>query len=313
MRRSTVRKFGIIHKVRLSLVDIRNIGGSIMIIRSLENIDMQEFTTCFNEAFSDYVIPFHASAEYLSSRFNGAGVNDQLSFGAFGRDNKLVAFIMHGIHEKQGEKIAFNVGTGVIPEYRGRRLVGEIYHQAIPSLKADNVKQVMLEVIQMNEKAIKAYRNIGFEIKRELICFKGSIEIKDHSFRENIEIRTTTTDQFDWDSVTNLWNYEPSWEQSIHAILRNPHLYEVYLIGEEDHLHGYAVVNSTTGSILQFGVREEFREQGIGATLFRKIGEKHSKVSILNIDKRDTKTIHFLKRRGLDVMIEQYEMAMELK
>lgn len=64
---------------------------------------------------------------------------------------------MHGIDEKNGEKVAFNLCTRVIPSFRGKRLVGQIYDHAIPILKKHNVQKCLFEVIQTNEKAIRAY------------------------------------------------------------------------------------------------------------------------------------------------------------
>ncbi|MFD0713175.1 GNAT family N-acetyltransferase [Paenibacillus sp. GCM10027626] len=282
-----------------------------MIIKSLEDIKLQKFATCFNEAFSDYIIPFHVSADYLADKFAGAGVNYHLSFGAFDQD-KQIAFIMHGIGDRNGEKTAYNSATGVVPLYRGRRLVGQIYHHAFPILKEHHVQKCLLEVIQTNEKAIKAYSALGFQIKRELVCLKGCVDLNlpaDHRHESIIVVRP---DEFDWKSAHSYWNFEPSWEQSVHAILRNPHLYDVITIREDNKVYGYAVVKSANGAVLQFGVLHEKRNQGYGYSLFQWIGKRHSTVTVNNVDKRDAESIRFLGRIGLNVYIEQYEMEKAL-
>jgi hypothetical protein len=79
----------------------------------------------FNDAFSDYIIKFTATEEYLKTRWEAAGVNFDLSFGAF-KNNKLNGFIIHGIDKQNGINTAFNVATGVISEHRGKRIVKEI-------------------------------------------------------------------------------------------------------------------------------------------------------------------------------------------
>ena len=79
----------------------------------------------FNDAFSDYIIKFTATEEYLKTRWEAAAVNFDLSFGAF-KNNKLIGFIIHGIDKQNGINTAFNVATGVIPEHRGKRIVKEI-------------------------------------------------------------------------------------------------------------------------------------------------------------------------------------------
>lgn len=108
------------------------------------------------------------------------------------------------------------------------------------------------------------------------------------------------------------WNFEPSWEQSIPAILRSSKLYDVVTIREKNIIYGYAVINSAKGAILQFGILKEKRNQGYGHSLFRWIGKRHSVISVNNIDKRDIESIRFLKKIGLEVSIEQYEMEKSL-
>ena len=282
-----------------------------MLIKNVEDLVLEEFTTCFNEAFSDYVIPFQVSLEQLADKFAGAGVIYQLSFGAFDQD-KQVAFVMHGIGDHNGKRTAFNTGTGVVPLYRGRRLVEQIYRHAIPILKKHHIQKCLLEVIQTNDKAIKAYTAIGFQIHRELVCFKGRIDVTlpdDHSFTS---IATVRLEEFDWTSVHSYWNFEPSWEQSVHAILRNPHLYDVVTIREENKICGYAVIKSANGAVLQFGVLQEKRNQGFGRSLFHWIGKRYPTITVNNVDKRDRNCIRFLQEVGLDIYIEQYEMQKEL-
>lgn len=257
-----------------------------LIIKSLENINLHEFTTCFNDAFSDYTIPFKVTPDYLTERFTGAGIQYNLSFGAFSQD-KQVAFIMHAVGKDNGKKTAFDICTGVIPEFRGNRLVAEIYNYAIPILKEQNVQKTLLEVIQTNEKAIKAYSNLGFKIKRELSCFKGKIDLKPTFVHNDICINKVSPDKFNWNMVPSFWDFTPSWEQSVQAILRNSHLYEVITIGKQDAIYGYAVMNSKQGSVLQFGILKEKRNQGFGYSLFQWIGMQHSLISINNVDKQD--------------------------
>ncbi|MNO54804.1 putative acetyltransferase [compost metagenome] len=282
-----------------------------MLIKNVEDLALEEFTTCFNEAFSDYVIPFRVTPAHLADKFAGAGVNYQMSFGAFDHD-KQVAFVMHGIGDRNGERTAYNTGTGVIPLYRGRRIVEQIYRHAFPILKEHHIQKCLLEVIQTNDKAIKVYNALGFQIHRELVCFKGHIDVNLPADHRQPSITMVRLEEFDWTSVHAYWDFEPSWEQSAHAILRNPHLYDVVTIREDNMICGYAVIKSANGAVLQFGVLREKRNQGFGRSLFHWIGKRHANITIINVDKRDKNSIRFLQGIGLDAYIEQYEMEKDL-
>ncbi|WP_160319708.1 hypothetical protein [Paenibacillus xylanivorans] len=40
-----------------------------MLIKNVEDFELQEFTTCFNEALSDNEIPVQVSPEFLADKF----------------------------------------------------------------------------------------------------------------------------------------------------------------------------------------------------------------------------------------------------
>ncbi|TSB45486.1 GNAT family N-acetyltransferase [Alkalicoccobacillus porphyridii] len=276
-----------------------------MKIKNLANIDLMELTECFNAAFADYSIPMQMTPSQLQDRFYAGGISYDLSFGAFDSDDRLVAFVMHCTDHPEQPTTVFNVGTGVIPSYRGQRLVPRIYTFAAPHLKETGIKTKMLEVIQTNTKAIKAYQSAGFRIEKELTCLKG--KIKSVSKKEASIIYASGRA---YQTLNNslFWNYLPAWENSTPCILRNVEAYTFYFVQDPEDVCGYAVVHSTTGVIKQFGVLPEKRGKGFGQALFHSIGQDHDEVKILNIDQRDTSTLAFLEKNGLTPFVTQYEM-----
>ena len=193
-----------------------------MKITSLTSTKLSEITKSFNAAFSDYIIQFTATEEYLQNRWEAAGVNYDLSFGAF-IDEKLVGFIIHGIDNWNGLKTAFNVGTGVIPEQRGKKIVKKLYNYAIPILKSHGIEQCRLEVIQNNEKAVKAYQSIGFKEERELLGFTYKCNHLQYERYPVSQIQLKIKNDIrniDWNILKSFWDFEPSWENSISCLMR---------------------------------------------------------------------------------------------
>ena len=47
----------------------------------------------------------------------------------------MVGFILHALDKRNNKLTAFNTGTGVISEYRGKRIVNSIYTHALKCLK----------------------------------------------------------------------------------------------------------------------------------------------------------------------------------
>ncbi|MHA2306550.1 MAG: GNAT family N-acetyltransferase [Candidatus Hodarchaeales archaeon] len=286
-----------------------------MIIKDLGSIELSIITESFNEAFADYIMQFTATEEYLRNRWMGAGVDYNLSFGAFIND-KLVGFIIHGIDKYKGVNTAFNVGTGVIPIHRGNRIIKKIYDHAIPILKNNGIELCGLEVIQENDKAIKAYKSVGFREKQELISFTFDLDSipdqaeSDAKFHHKIEKNIKNVD---WDLVKTFWDFEPSWENSSSSLLRNPDQYEfIGIYKEDDELLGYAIIIPKTGYIPQFAIAKNKRGKGYAKGLFKNLTQISKKLAIINVDGHSSETLNFLKAYGFKVLISQFEMEKNL-
>ena len=140
-----------------------------MEIRPLTETPLETTVECLTRAFSDYFVQMPADPIYWRKRWKGARVDYRASFGAFEKE-QLVGFMIHGLDFRNGLYTAFNTGTGVVPAFRGQRLVGKMYETALPQLENRGIRACSLEVIQENEKAVKAYQKVGFSIVRELKC-----------------------------------------------------------------------------------------------------------------------------------------------
>ena len=280
-------------------------------IKNLTYVSLSEMTTVFNEAFADYIMKFTATEEYLENRWDAAGVDFSLSFGVFSGD-QLVGFIIHAIGEWNGKLTAFNVGTGVVPKFRGQRLVKKLYEHANPLLIKNNIKQCRLEVIQGNEKAIKAYQSVGFIIERDLICYNLKLENNKDNNRTFTNIfRMNSLNEVIWDELENYWEFLPSWENSNICLKRNKGL-EFVKLQDKGKIVAYAIINPVRGNIAQFGVLKEERRKGYGKKLFRYLKSLSNQLVILNIDSKAHETIEFLERRGFKKLISQHEMQMGL-
>ena len=86
-----------------------------MKITTLETSNIEDILSVFNSSFSDYSIPLQLNISQLKSKIEVDHVDLSLSVGAF-ENEKLVGFVLHGTSILNGEKVAYNGGTGVIPE-----------------------------------------------------------------------------------------------------------------------------------------------------------------------------------------------------
>ena len=92
--------------------------------KSLENTSYEQLAECFRLAFSDYYFPMQLSPQQLQAHLEQSGVDLGLSYGAFA-DETIVGFIFNASSLYNGQKAAFDVGTAVVPQHRGKG----VFHQ----------------------------------------------------------------------------------------------------------------------------------------------------------------------------------------
>jgi ribosomal protein S18 acetylase RimI-like enzyme len=277
-----------------------------MEFRNLADLNITDLLSVFNLSFSDYVVPFHLTLEQLKSKINAEKIDMNLSVGAFQSD-QIVGFILQAEKVEDGKRMIYNAGTGVIPDYRGQGLVRKMYDYIIPMLRDRKTDILTLEVIEGNEPAIRAYTNLGFKISRKLLCFKGTIKASEKYAEIQIQQMNTTQ----WGIFKSFWDIEPSWQSSV--IVLDQMRDDLVILGayEMDKLAGYAIFNPATGKVYQVAVDKKQRRKGIGAKLFKVIGEmSEGPVTVINnVDDSSESTPHFLSRMGLENWVSQFEMT----
>lgn len=279
-----------------------------MEIKSLQNTEINELVTVFNQSFSDYIVPFKITKEQLKNKIKSDNIKLGFSVGAF-ENNQLVGFILLGFDFINGNKGAYNAGTGVIPEKRGNKLTLKLMEHIIPKLKEQNMTNVKLEVITENEIAFKTYKKMGFEIIRELNCYKGQIKSEIDSKFKILPLKN-----YDWELLKLFWDWDPTWQNSISSAENIKDLNIAIGAFDSNLLIGYLIYNPNSNRIQQFAVKKEYRNQGVGKQLFQYISrENKNKFSIINIETNSLNTNAFLLNLGLVVYIKQYEMELSIQ
>jgi ribosomal protein S18 acetylase RimI-like enzyme len=275
-----------------------------MEFKTLANVELDELLAVFNLSFSDYIVPFHLTKEILAAKIVAEKLDMNISVGAF-EEGKLVGFILQSEKLENGQKVIYNGGTGVVPESRGKGLVRRMYDFIIPALKEKKAEVLLLEVIEGNSTAIRAYENLGFTIVRKLLCFKGNIKSEEDSSAITIK----EMKDFKWENLRSFWDIEPSWQGSVHVLNPMPEHYQALGAYSAENLVGYIIYNPGARRILQIAVHKDYRKQGIGSGLFKAIADGQP-VAINNVDHSSKETDIFLdKKIGLQNWLSQFEMT----
>lgn len=278
-----------------------------MEIRSLRQEDTEDLLNAVNGAFADYIVPFQLNMEQLQFKMSSEDILPEWSAGVFD-GNKMIAFIMHGMRNMDGKSVLYNAGTGTLPEYRGQGLVGKIYDHLQPLLQEHKVTKLMLEVIENNQSAIRAYEKNGFSIQRKLLCFDGVL--KENRATEHFAIRPL--DQLNWDTLQSFWDITPGW-QSAAASMNNvsPQALGAFAGAE---LLAYVLFNPAKKRLYQLAVAPAHRRKGIATQLLARVQQQtgRGKVQLNNVDEAAESLKLFLEKQGLANTINQFEMIKNL-
>jgi ribosomal protein S18 acetylase RimI-like enzyme len=274
-------------------------------IKTLEETPVAAIVHTFNEAFSDYIVPLQMTEENLLAKIRSEHIALSRSAGAFD-DGRLIGFILMATGEIYGRATLYNGGTGVVPEYRGRRITEQLYAFIRSHIEKDE-QQHLLEVITSNEKAVRVYSRIGLRQRRIFNCFKGNCIATPSAGL--ILKKAIVFPMFD---PADFWDFEPSWQNSIAAITRALTDHTIFIITNGGRLLGYIVFAAATGRLKQLAVRKDQRRQGIGTTLLAAMNKalRGKEITAINVDSSDEGITAFFQANGLKPFIQQYEMIM---
>jgi ribosomal protein S18 acetylase RimI-like enzyme len=272
-----------------------------MIVRHLGHTDFNTIMACFLSAFENYFVKMPTDYNYYKQRWKAAKVNFELSYGMFDED-QLVGFIIHAVDERHGERIAFNTGTGVIPEYRGQKIVKSIYEYAIPDLKRNGITKSTLEVIIENKKAVKAYEGVGFKIYKNYKCFAGELLANENP----VQLEEIPFHKVSWEGIPNQDTY--SWDFHYKSLKDGNSSY--YYVYNGTTLESFFSIKPD-GTINQLEVIHI--EKGDWERLFLAVKSISKQVRIINVDDSLLAKLSAIENAGLKNTVNQYEMELLFK
>ena len=277
--------------------------------RLLSDEDFDALYVCFLDAFSDYQVQMRMSREHFHQRIVRDGVSLKMSAGAFvheGDGERMIGFCINGLGQWEQTNTAYDAGTGVIPEYRGRGAGKELFAFLTPRLKDAGIEQYLLEVLTTNTPAATLYKKLGFVDTRRLAVFRPHTK-KQPS--RNISVKPVQ--QPDWSLYRSFWDSSPSWQNSIDACERiksDRSLVEAYV---DDECAGYGVTFLPSANLMQLAVAPQLRRKGIGSAILAAL-EPPERLNINNIDENFPSTLAFYEANGYKQMLSQFEMVKRL-
>lgn len=282
--------------------------------RFLSGIDLSVLHSAWLKAFSDYAVNVQSSREQFRQRLTRDGFRDDMSFGIFSGE-EIVGFTLNGFDTWDGATTAYDVGTAIIPQYRGRHLGEELFSYMLPLLKRRGVRRYLLEVISTNRPAVTLYRKLGFMISRELsaLALDGKVETTGRGHDDSIAIREIKIPEPE--VAQKFWEWQPSWQNSLASLKRSAGEYVALGAFAGELLAGYGVVFPSSGNIAQLAVAKDYRRHGVASRLLKSLRREvndEKPLRMINVDSSATGTLSFCAAHNFKPLLSQFEMLKNL-
>ena len=277
--------------------------------RTLNNASIETLHEAFQNAFSDYQVEMNLPIETFKQMLQRRGYAPEISIGTF-IDDRLVGFVLNGLRNLNGKTTVYDIGTGVIIDYRRQGVTSNMLLNVKEVLKQNQIEQYLLEVIQSNTSALQLYKKEGFKIRRNFSCFK----IDKNSYAPVKNHKVKHTDQMAWEQLREFWDFEPSWQNSIDSVNAVSKEFLYSIVHYDNTIAGYGIINKKTGDIPQFAVKKVYRGNGIGRSIVTDLIEntESKKISILNVDDESKCMKDFLLKLEFEPIVSQYEMLLHI-
>ncbi|HHB2167440.1 GNAT family N-acetyltransferase [Bacillus thuringiensis] len=268
------------------------------------NIDL--VYEAFKDGFSDYIIKMEVSKEDFIKRFFGAEGNSlEHSFLSLEGD-KPVGVILGGIKVYENIK-TMRCGTlAVHPEFRGIGVSQKLFELHKEEALQNECKQLFLEVIVGNDRAIRFYNKLGYEKVYDLSYYNlkdmTKIMLKEC---KGIEVKQLEFVAFKVE-IQKWLHFHINWQNDMNYIEKTNHTFYGAYIGND--LKGSICINEQ-GKISFIFIDKEYRNRGIGSKLLQVARDELNLESLLISFPNNSLLEGFVKKTGFEKnSLAQYEM-----
>ena len=152
-------------------------------IRRLSDCSFAEAVQIWNEGFQGYFVDMTLSLDRYLSRLQRDALSPEFSLLAF-CDGMPAGFLLNGIRTSAGRKLAWNGGTGVSPQFRGRGVGKALMRATVDLYREQGIEIATLEAISENEPAISLYKQFEYRIVDRLVFLQHDGELNERAFAQ---------------------------------------------------------------------------------------------------------------------------------
>ena len=285
-----------------------------MEIRNLTAVTDTQLHEAFLSAFSDYEIKIDMPFEKFKSITYAKDYLPKLSVGSFEGD-ELTGFILLGYRLINGVKTVYDIATGVTSGHRGTGVGSLLLKELLQRLKKSDISRFYLEVLENNTAAKHLYDKFGFTVCRRLACYEAE--------RDAITLDTAANCSFDIGSDSAVLkkanpfyynSYNLTWQNTVDTWSNSEAEHDLITLKDGGKLAAYGIIHRAGGSVLQFGLHPDHRDDKTADFLLKLLIERTDAeiIRFINLEE-GCRLCSYLEDSGFKNHVNQFEMIYDFQ
>ena len=235
----------------------------VFVARSASNYSTPELVDLLNRGFEEYFIPIYFNNDMFSNMLRKDGIDLADSRVLIADDQECGIGLIASRQALNASRVA---AMGIAKEARGKGAGSWLMKELIDDACDRGDREMVLEVIEQNEPALKLYRKHGFESMRRLVGF--SLKGREVLRKEGSTLREVDLDRMGL-LISQYGLPDLPWQLSGESITQtNPPLY-AYCMEQ-----AYIVISNPEAEhvvIWSLLVEPEARGKGLGTDLLKRV------------------------------------------
>lgn len=161
--------------------------------KPLSELPVKEASEIWNRSFEGYMVQASMPLNRFIARASHLGLCMERSLACF-VDGHPAGIVMNSFREVDGKKLAWNGGTAVAPEYRGKGIGLSMMERNSELYEELGIQRAYLEAISTNAAAIKLYERVGYTVIDRLLIMSAEGTLADNA-QESSDAYTVTRGQ----------------------------------------------------------------------------------------------------------------------
>ena len=281
--------------------------------KKLFECTIEDIVIAWNKGFEGYFVQMDMTAELFFNRMVNEGLSLNHSIVAFDREEPI-AIVLNGFRMIEGKKTAWNGGTGIAAEYRGKGVSNLLMEEVLKIYAEEDIEMATLEAIKENERAISLYEKFGYSITDSLVFLSGSPEEK-LPCNNSIQTKTIRPEQL---AKYHFYKENVPWQCQWQSVKSGEA--QIYLDKDQETL-GYSLFKRVWGQegnlekvfLFQFELCGDVSEEIIQAVFSSISGGESCPINFITINASlSNPVIQYLSSHGFKETTEQVQMMKKI-